>query len=196
MTLEQKLKELNPKELVFIGANSAFFFIGTPKDFEEQRDGLNADWTDKFAKSLRNAENLLETHKASKPKKTDVPTTKKVWNNIDNQIKVERAVVEYAEKLKDWEKKKEVLERSVATRYETLYNFTDFGSRQVINCYRNMNNDANIVIVEGEEASRFWFYEEYLRYLNGEKVIIDSSADEDELEEDEFDEGGDEIIGE
>ena len=185
MILIDKLKELNPNEIVFIGSNSAFFFIGTPSEFEEQRIRLNSEWEDKFSRSLKNAENALALHKSTKPAKNEPSTTKKVWN-IDGNIGATRVAVDYDEKLKNWETKLETLERSVTTRCAVLYNFTDFGEREVVDCYRNMNNDANIIIVKGEETARFWFREEYLRYINGEEVVIDSDSEgeEDEVEED------------
>lgn len=189
MKLADKVKVLNPNELVYIGSNSAFFFIGKPQEFLAEVENLNDEWTDKFLKSLKNAENALKLHITQKPKEDAEPVVNKVWVDGCSVMKT----LEYGDQFEKWERKKAHLKSTIDSRMEILDNFTDFSTREVIRCYRNMDNTATIVIVDGDETARFWFYEEYLRYKNGEKITIDSelSDEDDDLE---YDEDGEEII--
>ena len=184
MKLKDKLTTLNPKEDVYIGSKSAYFFIGTPEEFTKTQAELYIHWHRVYEDRLRNAKAKLELHKTLKPKPSKEPVTKLVWEHGESV----RKELTYDEVLKSWEKKHTEIEKQIEHAQELLDGYKYFGSREIRHIYRNLHNDATIIIVEGEESARFWFKSEWERYQKTGKLYdnedVEDTADDEDLDED------------
>lgn len=175
MKLKTKIKTLNPKELIYIGSKSSYFFIGYPDDFETEIVELNVKHLNTFLTTLKNTENRYSTLLQNKPDKNQHATIK-VWENgksIDKEV-------DYDYLIKKWYDNIRQLKETIAKYKKLVTTFKDFRERDVLECYRNIDNTGTIIIVSGQECGRFWTYDEVLKVKNGGKIIID----------DEYDEGG------
>ncbi len=183
MKLFEKLKTLNPEEDVYIGSKSAFFYIGKPDGFNKTVSELDLHWYKTFSNRIKSAQVKLDNYKATKPSPNMTPITRKVWDtelgkNVETELKYEHF-------LAIWEKRVKEYENQVEHAMEVFSKFKPFNAREVKQSYRNIDDTANIVIVEGEESSRFWFKSEYETYCKTGKLYEDE--EDFELDEDEED---------
>lgn len=178
MNLIEQIKILNNDEDVYIGSKSAFFFIGKPEEFIRDIDSLDKQLYDMAVRRVSSSKARITTHKNSKPKK-DKKEVRRVWVDCKRVVKV----LEYEDLLKLWENRLKILENTLKNNIKLVENYKHLNKRKVKDVYRNIDNNANIVIVEGEEASRFWFKSEWERYKNGEKLFIYEDDEEEEDEE-------------
>ena len=186
MTLFEQLDALNPNEDVFIGSKSAFFFIGKPEEFENAVYDLDKQWYANFKTRIKSAQNKIASHKATKPKEDMKPVVKKMWDADAGKNAEVELKYEYFYTL--WHKKLEEYQRQVAHAKEMFVRFKPFSGREVKEVYRNIADDATIVIVEGDEAARFWFKSEYERFKLTGKVFDDSDIEEYDKEFEDEDE--------
>ena len=154
MNLNDRLQEFNNDELVYIGSRSAFFFIGTSKEFYEQEYRLNRKWKQKYVDSLRNAETKLTMHIEKKPEegKDLIQTYKDLFTHKTTTI-----VTPYDKLLKDWEKRKAELERQKEKASKSIDKFKSFRDRKVIESYHRIDpNDGTVIIIKGNEVGGYW----------------------------------------
>lgn len=184
MKLFEQLQILNQEEDVFISSKSAFFFIGTPIEFESMSPELDMQWYKTFYDRITNAENKCNNHFKNKPSENMKPVTKKVY---EDGRQVERTL-DYDYFIKLWESKYSEYEKQVEHAKELFYQFKSFRNREVLEVYRNIDNNATIIIVEGSESARFWFKSEWQRFKDtGKLSAFDDYADDDEEDENDDD---------
>lgn len=68
MTLQSKMQELDPKELVYIGAKSGFLFINYPTNFDAEIGELNRRYMNSALTTLKNAQNRYNSMRDFGPK--------------------------------------------------------------------------------------------------------------------------------
>ena len=109
MKLIDEVKKLNQDELVYIGAKSAFIFVGTPKEFLKYHEELTMIWYKKLQQYKRNAENNIKNHEKVKPEEG-----KSVTQRIQNirTRKIEDVIIPYETLIKQWNKKQPGSEES------------------------------------------------------------------------------------
>ena len=160
MQLKTKLLQLNQNEPVSIGAQSGFFFIGYPKEFLEQEEEINKQWQTFFAQCLNSATAAYENCLAAPPE----PNKEVKRRQVDFAInRMTDAVIPYEVLYKEWEEKCAALQVSKFKALKRYDKFKPFGKRDVKECYRNLDNNANIVIIRGYESGRYWTKQEYDR---------------------------------
>ena len=178
MTLKDKLDSLDANKDVYIGSKSAYFFMGTPTEFYEALPELNKKWKEHFKRTVTSTESKLKQHNKVKPK-PDTSEVKRVWE--DGRSVVRR--LEYPALMKRWETKLEGIKTNLSWHKKVLSEFTNFEDRKVKRVYRNMDNTATIIIINGYESARFWFKSEWDNRFNDKtksKLIDDTEGDTDE----------------
>lgn len=178
MKLIDKIQSLDDNEDVYIGSKSAFFFIGKPSEFMEELYSIDTQLYDMAVRRVIGSKARLTTHKNSKPKK-GMSEVKRVWVDCNKVNKV----FTYDELIVKWEEKLKILENTVKSNIQLVDTYKHLKDREVKESYRNIDNNANIVVVEGEESARFWFKSEWDRYKNGENIFIYEDDEEEEDEE-------------
>lgn len=155
MTLNDLLLQLNPDEDVYIGSKSAFFFMDKPSVFFEKQEKMNDKFRKRFKRTMQNSKTKYNLYKTQEPRK-GVGTKRRIWTEFgfkDIVIPYEKLYADWSEKMKELEVN---LKRSV-NNYET---YKPLLERTVKRHYMNIGRTARIVIVEGEEAARFWLKSE------------------------------------
>lgn len=174
MKLKTKIKDLDKKELVYIGSKSGFIFIGYPEDFEKEVDELNTKHLKNFKTTLYNVGSRYNTLYNNKPNEGKHEIIK-VWSNgrcVEKEV-------DYAFLIKRWKDKLNQLEETKSRYEEMVDTFRDFRERDVLDCYRNIDNNGTILIVSGNECGRFWFYSDVLKSKKGIKIESDIEEDEE-----------------
>lgn len=145
MKLKDKIKELDPNELVCISSKSAYFFIGYPNDFFRQLDSLNKKWKLSYERSIETMEKKVRIAR-------DEYNKMSVQNDgtLDRSLKKANKAVSDA--IINLERAKERNER-----------FKPFEERRVTEVYRSLYNDKTIVHVTGDEHGPYWVYSEVLK---------------------------------
>lgn len=133
--------EKNPDGLLFIGAASAFFFIGTPAEWFEQADDVSKMYRAKLERTL--ATNEL---KYSEAKKTFEAVLK---NTSDIDVIITEA--EPAVRAKNNRDRAKMV----------LYACPPFGKREVTESYSKKAERGLAVIVEGRETGLYWTKDEW-----------------------------------
>jgi len=160
MRLIDKVEKLNEEELIYIGSKSAFFFIGYPKDFIALNDKLNDSWKARFKHSVEVADKKTDWVYRGKPK--EGTTEQRKAHNFETGKPFIREVT-YEELLGEWEERFKAQSKYAEEARQKFDTFKQFEEREIVDCYRTLDNKGTILIVTGEEASNFWFYSEWLR---------------------------------
>jgi len=147
MKLKDKIKELDPNELVCISAKSAYFFIGYPDDFFKQLDMLNKKWKQSCENSIKAMETKLRVAREEYNK-----MSVQCGNDAVFKKTLDKANKRISDAVINLEKAKERNER-----------FKPFEDRRVTEVYRSLYNDKTIVHVTGDEHGPFWVYNEVLK---------------------------------
>ena len=174
MTLEEMLNNLNQNEDVYIGSKSAFIFMDTPEVFFNMRVEINDLWRRKFQSTVEKSTMTLENIKSNPPKEDDT-SLREVWIAGHKSIKN----FSYEDLLDEWKTRIERIEANLNNSKKQLEEFIPFEQREVIMSYRNIDNTATIIIIPGYESGKFWMKSEWIRYMNGEDVIVEESEEED-----------------
>lgn len=167
MTLQQALKQFNSEEILYIGSKSAFFFIGTMNQLNEEIHSLNNEWEQYYKDSLTANQKQLN-YSLTNPPKPNTVIKKKVWidgRHIEKEYSYEEQVQMYNEKIKS-EK------ASVNTSEKYLKAWKPFENREVLHVYRTINKDGLIINVKGYESGDFWMRTEAERKRKGLKPIL------------------------
>ena len=179
MILSDVLKTLNPNEDVHISSKSAFFYMDKPDKFYQWTDRLNKQFRSNYEQRITGAEQRLENHKSLEPAKNR-HIIKRVWEN--GQV-FEKEVI-YDELLDAWKKSIKRYELNLETAKKLYNEYTPIETREVIEVYRNIDNNATIIKIVGNENGRFWLKSEWERYLKTGKVFQNESEEKEYSEED------------
>lgn len=166
MILETKLEQLNNDELIYIGSKSAFFFIGTVKEFKERYYSIQMQWKNKFQAAVQSAENKVNAHMEKKP----IEGLDKV-DHVRNYFtgKLETIVTPYEKLKKDWDVHYINLNRSYETSKKNLEKFKPFMKRTVIESYHRIDpQDGTVIIIKGREVGNYWFLSDTKKTYIGE----------------------------
>ena len=175
MKLKDKIKELDPNELVCISAKSAYFFIGYPDDFFKQLDHLNKKWKASCENSIATMEKKLRIANEEYNK-----MCVQVGNDKTFEKSLKKANKAVSDAVINLERAKERNER-----------FKPFENRRVTEVYRSLYNDKTIIHVTGDEHGPYWVYSEVLKKkhtLEGIDGKFYTIVDEEDEEDDEISE--------
>lgn len=173
MTLEEKLEQLNNDELIYIGSKSAFFFIGTVKDFKDNHKKLQSDWKKKFDNNLVASERRIKFHMAKKPA-IDQKVVK-MFRDLATG-KIEEAVTPYDKLYEDWKSHLDGLERYRTISQKQVDKFKPFMKRKVVESYHRLDReDGVVIIIKGYESGAFWMLGDTKKKPS--EVIVDSEDD-------------------
>ena len=132
MTLRERLENALDTDIFFIGANTAFFFIGNKKEFVQDIPEIQEDFIKKANKTIANSKTKLENTQSRKL--------------LSPQL--EKQISDYQCQIALWK------------QYVT--DFVPFADREIVEEYPRLLRDGTILIVEGSEIARFWLHSEYL----------------------------------
>lgn len=158
MKLKTQLLQLNSDENVCIGSRSGFFFIGKPQTFLDNESVFNEKWYKTFSSSVRTASVAYENLLLAPPDK-DKKVTKKEHDFRTG--KTNEVTVPYEEVMKDYHDKLQQLQDNISACSKRVERFKPFSERAVRECYRNIDNNANVIIVKGDEMAAFWTRKEF-----------------------------------
>lgn len=167
MTLQQALRQFNSEEVLYIGSKSAYFFIGTMNQLNEEIDKLNLEWEKYYKDSLESYKHRVDFLLAHPPKPNTI-IKKKVWidgRHIEQEYNYEEQLKMYNERLKSDKS-------SIKTAEIYLKAWKPFEEREVSHVYRTLNKDGLIIIVKGYECGDYWMYSEAERKRKGLKPIL------------------------
>ena len=159
MKLSNKLKELDENELVYIGARSAFVFIGYPQEFILKEKELNKKWKRYFEKA-KNLATITYANCLSSPPDKETKITRREFD-LNLRRPVDR-IVPYEVLEKEWKEKCNALKVSKETATKRFEKFKSFKDRDVIECYRSIDGTATKIIIRGYESAPYWLHKEYL----------------------------------
>lgn len=150
ITIQEAMKAIKDGAIIHIGSSSGFFFIGNKEEYEALIDLLSEKALDDFKLSLKNKKTYLEYLQ---------------WQ-FENLIrKIDDCEPSELHELKQ---KLELINIKMIehTRYETSFKecikrFKPFRERKVLDIYPRIQCDGIVVIVEGDEKQRYWWYEEF-----------------------------------
>lgn len=136
------LEKIEPDEIVYIGASSGFFFIGTAQDAINSIDDISLNFLSKMKdRRYIHFNKLDETIENIPVKKRHSPK----W------VKEAR---KYARNIEDKCNLIDAIEKDIKT-------FKMISDRRVIEIFSRIQNDGMCIIVEGTENGAFWSIEEY-----------------------------------
>lgn len=185
MKLNEKIRNMEEDEKICVGSGSAFFYIGPARNFFKDIDEINDMQMKKTQKNLQSVTNQVEKYLETKPS-VDEKYVEKYWDFDENVFK--ERTVPYEEIYAKWEKKYIKLSRTLERDKDFVDNFTNFETREIKEVYKNIDNDATIIIVEGKEQGRFWLKNEYRHYKDCGCIPEDEEEIDKEDEEYEYDE--------
>lgn len=184
MKLNKKIRNMEEDEKIYVGPGSAFFYIGPARNFFKDIDEINNAQIKKLKKNLRSVTNQVKKHLETKPS-ADEKYVERYWDFDENVFK--ERVVPYEKLYAEWEKKYIKLSGTLERDKDLVDNFTNFETREVKEVYKNIDNNATIIIIEGKEQGRFWLENEYCHYKDC--GCIPEDEEENDKEEDyEYDE--------
>lgn len=163
MQLKTKLTELSKTDnskIVSIGSQSGFFFIGHPKDFLEQEEEYNQRWKLAFEQSVAAATTAYNNCVKSPPD-PDREVKRKERDPHTNRMTDMVIPIEILEK--EWKQKCESLEIAMKRADMKVKRFKPFGKREIKECYPGLNNDKEVIIIQGHEVGRYWMKSEFDR---------------------------------
>ena len=175
MILKEQLKVLDKNELIYISSKSAYFFIGTIDEFFECSKKLDDVWQDRFEKVYNSQKRKLELLQERKPKQGK-EVQKKVYDCESGKSRMEK--VSYESQIKFWTEEVENQTIVLNEAYKRFTTYEPFLNRKVIEVYRNIANDSNIIRVTGYESGGFWLLSEALK-IKHNKNWYDKSVGRD-----------------
>lgn len=139
----------NKNEMLYIGAASSFFFIGTYDEYQEKIDILTKDFENNFEKTLQITErkvNKIITSMHNLTKKPDAKSEKELIS----------IAVAY----------KPAYEARSAARekFDFFKTNPDLREREVVSITKRIPNDGEkgvLIVIEGYEIGSYWTKEEY-----------------------------------
>lgn len=143
MTLDEQVKLMDDKDILYIGSASSFFFIGTKELYEDMIDGLSIEYLERSNKYLKNANDFIERAKVY------VPQYEEGTDLIDYSV----TLLNYATGIK-----KSVKSKAREEKYQLT--FKPFRERFVRECQPRIQGGYGI-LVEGTEYAPFWTENEF-----------------------------------
>ena len=162
MNLLEAVKKLNNDELVYIGSRSAFFFIGYPDEFISRCDAISREVFSELEDRKTNATNKLRWHMNAKPEEGK----DKVIKTPNPFGKDKEEVIPYETLKKSWDKRKEVLDNTLAQVNKSIERYVPLRDRKIKEQYRRIEDakrpqeKGTIIIIHGYEVGRLWFYDD------------------------------------
>lgn len=167
MTLQKALRQFNSEEVLHIGSKSAFFFIGTMNQLNDEIEELNKDWETHYRETLKSSKITLN-NMLNNPPKPDVVVKKMVWKDGRHFEKT----FSYEEQVDIYNAKIATCKSSIETAEKQYKAWKPFEEREVLHVYRTINKDGLIIILKGYESGDLWFKEEAERQRLGLTPVL------------------------
>lgn len=146
MKLKEQLELFGNNELLHIGSQSGFFFIGTKSEFEKDCAGIEEYYKDLFKRSQASAQSKLVDAQALAIKTSKQGTD---WRGYAHKLEA------YGARLREALDVYEDASRKVNE-------FTPFLDREVYDVYVNISIDGGKdIILYGDEVGKYWLKNEY-----------------------------------
>lgn len=143
MTLDEAVRQY-PNDDLYIGAVTAYFFIGTADEYFENIDNIEKDYKDRYKKSVKNKEDELNALLEA--------VVKNSGESIDDYIK-RLGILTNA--IREAEKK-------YNTAVLRLEKFRSFRDREVKEIYPKALG-GYAIIIKGSGVGEYWMKEEFNR---------------------------------
>lgn len=143
ITLDDVVREYGEDEIIQIGSISGYFFIGTPKEYEEMIDGISKQYEEYFKRRAEETQAELESLCGAVEKEKD----EKTYHYVDRLLKRAMNIVKAHD--------------AAARARQKRRDFTDLRTREIKNRYRLPVGGFKAIIVEGCEIGEYWDKEEW-----------------------------------
>lgn len=151
MLLKDYVNDLKIKddELIYVGCESGWFFIGTKKEFNKDISMVTEKYRRRYENAFNNAKKDIEGTRIRLPEfKEDISDEAWELNCKFEAIK---------------------LYKSIEMKFDKYYRtknrhltFTDFETREVVDSYKKDIYPGTAIIVKGKDSGDYWTREEYL----------------------------------
>lgn len=155
MTLQERINELDDETVIYLGAASSFFFIGTKSEFEKDIDEISRTYYKNMVAEKKKIENDRK-HFAEVMKQI-----KKISGKTDSKADMDE-VVKLSFILNNISKRLQYGIKRIKTLGFHIDNFIPMRNRQIKREYDRLQG-GHVILIDGIEVGRFWFYEEYLK---------------------------------
>lgn len=188
MKLKDLLQTLDEDDTVAIGASTSYLYFGSPRNVKEinavskgiyakSKEYENNDRValknlpDKISEINSKIRDILKTYKAVALGSENADSKKKSFAGLDEEI------MSLVNKIGAYERKRYRYAVKINEYQEYRKTFIPLLEREVVKSYRQEASDyAYIIIVEGNESSRFWTEKEYVNKTGEDSE--DEDADE------------------
>lgn len=156
MKLIEFLKNADKDEYIYIGAASAFLWIGRPAEIIEKLPELDADYIERIKVNIKKAADKIRCTESN------ITEVKKVIAVANDPSELEKELKGFVRELDRVQKRKVRLLNRLETRIP-------FGEREVRDVYRRrlVEPIGTVVVIKGREFGDYWTLDEV---ENGEGV--------------------------
>ena len=149
MKLAEFLKNVDKDEYIYLGASSAFLWIGKPDEVIEKLPELDADYTNRIKVSITKNADKIRCLGA------EIERAKEMLAHLKDAPELEKTIAGLEREFKKALKRKDKLADRLAKR-------TPFGEREVRDVYRRQIVEpmGTVVLVKGREYGDYWTLEE------------------------------------
>lgn len=139
------LQEINPDEIVHIGAETGFFYVGKASDAINSIDDISKCFFAELKSKRDSCLNKLEEN------------LKRIPNRNENSYDWIKRIKEYIELITK-------TYSSVENYNDNIKRFKRIKNRDVIEKYDRIQKDGVIIIISGTERGDYWDHEEYKKH--------------------------------
>lgn len=145
-TLDDTVKSYGKDDVLYIGSQSGFFFIGDKTEYEKRIDDISSKYETALASRLSAAQKDFEnmTDKLLYLKKAESET-----------------IIEYADRVQRTGKEYKRLHSLLPKIKEEKENFTALRTREVKDSYSKEVEGGFAIIIEGNEIGGYWMKSEW-----------------------------------
>ena len=170
--LIEKIRDINPDELIAIGAASSFMYFGEPdyKEIDKVSKGVYKE-SELILQDIRANLKGLPAQKDALDKKVKeafelyrdiILNADKVEIKRQKIISLEGDIKKLINRLYECEQRRSIYNRRIKELVEYRSNYTPLLDREVIRHYRQEESDyAYAIIIDGIESGHYWTKREY-----------------------------------
>lgn len=150
-------------ELIYIGAASSYFFIGTKTDFFEYKRAINDDM-------LRIAQHSLKCFIQERRRIQNGGLVIARGTPASNEAWVAACDYTY--------RRLQLLDLNIPKMKEYISNYKPIEEREILDTYKRFTEgNGTVLIVEGDEVGQLWFYHEFIeRYSRDRSCALEDDG--------------------
>ena len=144
-TLDEVVSMFGEQDILHIGSQSNFFFVGTKTEYESDIDGISKSYEEQLQTRLKTAED-------------EISSTAEKLKNL--KIGEDEKTIEYAERVQNIAKRYKYLFSYIPKVKKDIKEFTPLRTRKLKERYKRIK-EGYAIIVDGKESGKYWDLSEY-----------------------------------